>query len=143
MIIPGEKLRILELNAPIRRDYNFGREFTSCGTYRILDCCSVCSSVILYHPWWSYTSPLHKPTGYREMKIRHLEALGYNVISVDQIDTQNLTFVQKIKMLRDRLFFEKYDSRTGAPPELSKDSLTSTVNFSALPERKVSIRDFM
>ncbi|GAU87744.1 hypothetical protein RvY_00549 [Ramazzottius varieornatus] len=101
-------------------------------------------SVILYHPWWSYSSPLHKATGYREMKIRHLQALGYNVINVNQIDTQNLTFVQKIKMLRDRLFFEKYDTRASViAPEKPGNILTSTVNFSASSERKVSIRDFV
>ncbi|OQV15223.1 hypothetical protein BV898_10605 [Hypsibius exemplaris] len=63
-------------------------------------------TVIIYHPWWDYTSPHQRLTGLSEMKIRHLKTLGYNVIQINQRETHNMSFVLKVKHLRDKLFFE-------------------------------------
>ncbi|XP_055334357.1 uncharacterized protein LOC129585632 [Paramacrobiotus metropolitanus] len=65
---------------------------------------------LVYHPWWDYFNPGHELNGVGRMKLRHLRKLGYRPVSVDQQEIQNHNFLQKMKYLRDKLFFNDFEA---------------------------------
>lgn len=77
----------------------------------------LCSYVICYHPWWNYFTPTHDLTGDVQMKLRHLRQLGYQIVNVDQQEMQNFNFVQKMKFLRDKLFFDEFGTSATVPKD--------------------------